>query len=142
MHALFAVLIVRLLFVGEHLAASDMCSIDNNPAKRAKVDATPAVDARPTNGYRPYNSIVYPAAEAFVGSPAPQFTAPGTTHHRAGGFPSGAATAGKQVLTCLCCKSVMRHAAIIDGEISEVSLRQYKGQYVILFFYPKVTLSS
>ena len=30
-------------------------------------------------------------------------------------------------------------AAIVDGEIGEVSLRQYKGQYVILFFYPKVS---
>lgn len=80
-----------------------MCSIDNNPAKRVKIDAAPVSDARPTNGYRSYNSIVYPAAEAFVGSAAPQFTAP----------------------------------AIVDGEIGEVSLRQYKGQYVILFFYPK-----
>ena len=81
-YALFAVLIIAFVCVGEHLAASDMCSIDNNPAKRAKVDAAPVVDARPTNGYRSYNSIVYPAAEAFVGSPAPQFTAPGTTHPR------------------------------------------------------------
>ncbi|KAL3149717.1 hypothetical protein ABBQ38_013545 [Trebouxia sp. C0009 RCD-2024] len=79
-----------------------MCSIDNNPAKRAKTAATP-VDARPSNGFRAYSSIVYPAVEAFVSSPAPDFTAP----------------------------------AVIDGEISEVSLKNYRGQYVILFFYPK-----
>ena len=29
-------------------------------------------------------------------------------------------------------------AAVIDGDISEVSLKNYRGQYVILFFYPKV----
>ena len=34
------------------------------------------------------------------------------------------------------------HVAIIDGEISEVSLSNYKGQYVILFFYPKVCLQD
>ena len=54
-----------------------MCDIDNNPAKRAKIDAAPVVDARSSNGFRAYSSIVYPAAEAFVGTPAPQFTAPG-----------------------------------------------------------------
>lgn len=31
---------------------------------------------------------------------------------------------------------------MIDGEISEVSLKNYKGQYVILFFYPKVQLDT
>ncbi|DBB06871.1 hypothetical protein WJX82_004297 [Trebouxia sp. C0006] len=80
-----------------------MCSVENNPAKRAKIDATPVVDVRPSNGFRSYSTIVYPAAEAFVSAPAPDFTAP----------------------------------AVIDGEISEVSLKNYKGQYVILFFYPK-----
>ena len=34
------------------------------------------------------------------------------------------------------------HVAIIDGEISEVALSNYKGQYVILFFYPKVCLQD
>lgn len=28
-------------------------------------------------------------------------------------------------------------AAIIDGEVKQVSLSDYKGKYVILFFYPK-----
>jgi len=54
-----------------------MCSVENNPAKRAKTDATPVVDVRPSNGFRSYSSIVYPAAEAFVSAPAPDFTAPG-----------------------------------------------------------------
>lgn len=27
--------------------------------------------------------------------------------------------------------------AIVDGEIKQVSLADYKGKYVILFFYPK-----
>ena len=54
-----------------------MCSIENNPAKRAKIDAAPVVDARPSNGFRSYSSIVYPAVEAFVSAPAPDFTAPG-----------------------------------------------------------------
>lgn len=31
---------------------------------------------------------------------------------------------------------------MIDGEISEVSLKNYRGQYVILFFYPKVHQSA
>jgi alkyl hydroperoxide reductase subunit AhpC len=26
--------------------------------------------------------------------------------------------------------------AVIDGEFKEVTLEQYKGQYVVLFFYP------
>ena len=55
-----------------------MCSVENNPAKRAKIDATPVVDARPSNGFRSYSNIVYPAVEAFVSAPAPDFTAPGT----------------------------------------------------------------
>lgn len=29
------------------------------------------------------------------------------------------------------------HAAIVDGEIKNVSLEDYKGKYVILFWYPK-----
>lgn len=58
-----------------------MCSVENNPAKRAKIDATPVVDARPSNGFRSYSSIVYPAAEAFVSAPAPDFTAPGNQHY-------------------------------------------------------------
>ena len=58
-----------------------MCSVENNPAKRAKIDATPVVDVRPSNGFRSYSSIVYPAAEAFVSAPAPDFTAPGNTHY-------------------------------------------------------------
>jgi alkyl hydroperoxide reductase subunit AhpC len=28
-------------------------------------------------------------------------------------------------------------AAIVNGEVKEVSLEEYKGKYVILFFYPK-----
>jgi len=58
-----------------------MCSVENNPAKRAKIDATPVADARPSNGFRSYSSIVYPAAEAFVSAPAPDFTAPGNQHY-------------------------------------------------------------
>ncbi len=58
-----------------------MCSVENNPAKRAKIDASPVVDVRPSNGFRSYSSIVYPAAEAFVSAPAPEFTAPGNQHY-------------------------------------------------------------
>jgi hypothetical protein len=31
----------------------------------------------------------------------------------------------------MCC------AAVVDGEIKSVNLEDYKGNYVILFFYPK-----
>ena len=31
-------------------------------------------------------------------------------------------------------------AAIVDGEMESISLRDYRGKYVILFFYPKVTV--
>ena len=27
--------------------------------------------------------------------------------------------------------------AVVDGEITKVSLSDYKGKYVVLFFYPK-----
>lgn len=29
-------------------------------------------------------------------------------------------------------------AAVVDGEITKISLSDYKGKYVCLFFYPKV----
>lgn len=32
--------------------------------------------------------------------------------------------------------------AVIDGEISELSLSDYRGQWVVLFFYPKVRLQQ
>lgn len=50
-----------------------------------------------------YYGIVYPEPEAFVGKPAPNFTA----------------------------------GAVVDGEIKTISLSDYKGKYVVLFFYPK-----
>ena len=28
--------------------------------------------------------------------------------------------------------------AVVDGEIREIKLRDYRGKYVVLFFYPKV----
>ncbi|RHY10947.1 hypothetical protein DYB25_010855 [Aphanomyces astaci] len=49
------------------------------------------------------NKVKYPAAKAFVGKPAPSFTAP----------------------------------AVVRGDISEISLSDYLGKYVVLFFYPK-----
>lgn len=48
-------------------------------------------------------SVVYPPNEAFVGQPAPDFSA----------------------------------TAVVDGEFKAVSLSDYKGKYVCLFFYPK-----
>lgn len=33
--------------------------------------------------------------------------------------------------------ALSRVAAIVDGEVKQVSLEDYKGKYVILFFYPK-----
>lgn len=33
-------------------------------------------------------------------------------------------------------------AAIVDGEMESISLKDYRGKYVILFFYPKVSMSS
>ena len=62
---------------GTFCVSSAMCSVENNPAKRAKIAAAPVVDARQSNGFRGYSSIVYPSTEAFVSSPAPDFTAPG-----------------------------------------------------------------
>ena len=120
-----------------------MCSIENAPAKRAKVN--PPVDVRPANGFRSYTSIVYPPSEAFVSAPAPDFQAPGAYSYCAATVISRSLHVGSSRLPRLhrlprklhCC-----HAAVIDGEISEVSLSNYKGQYVILFFYPKVCLQD
>lgn len=49
------------------------------------------------------NQTIWPENEAFVGKPAPDFSAP----------------------------------AVVDGDISSISLADYKGKYVVLFFYPK-----
>jgi hypothetical protein len=38
-------------------------------------------------------------------------------------------------LPSACCPSP--YTAVVDGEIKQVSLADYKGKYVILFFYPK-----
>lgn len=35
-----------------------------------------------------------------------------------------------------CCASI---AAVVDGDISSISLADYMGKYVVLFFYPKGT---
>eukprot|EP00195_Chlamydomonas_chlamydogama_P017252 CAMPEP_0202901860 /NCGR_PEP_ID=MMETSP1392-20130828/15023_1 /ASSEMBLY_ACC=CAM_ASM_000868 /TAXON_ID=225041 /ORGANISM="Chlamydomonas chlamydogama, Strain SAG 11-48b" /LENGTH=394 /DNA_ID=CAMNT_0049588503 /DNA_START=49 /DNA_END=1233 /DNA_ORIENTATION=+ len=47
--------------------------------------------------------VLYPAPAAWVGEPAPEFSA----------------------------------GAVVDGEIKKISLTDYKGKYVVLFFYPK-----
>lgn len=117
-----------------------MCSIEKAPAKRAKVN--PPVDVRHANGFRSYTSIVYPPSEAFVSAPAPDFQAPGAYGSmcrklilpRPHVTSSGVQWVGSRLYCC--------HVAIIDGEISEVALSNYKGQYVILFFYPKVCLQD
>ncbi|ETW08789.1 hypothetical protein H310_01303 [Aphanomyces invadans] len=49
------------------------------------------------------DKVKYPAPKAFIGKPAPAFTAP----------------------------------AVVRGDISEISLSDYLGKYVVLFFYPK-----
>lgn len=49
------------------------------------------------------SAVTYPPAEAFVGQPAPKFSA----------------------------------GAVVEGEISSVALDDYKGKWVVLFFYPK-----
>ncbi|CAK4077712.1 unnamed protein product [Aphanomyces euteiches] len=49
------------------------------------------------------NKVKYPAPKAFIGKPAPAFTAP----------------------------------AVVRGDIDEISLHDYLGKYVVLFFYPK-----
>jgi hypothetical protein len=54
-------------------------------------------------------------------------------------------SSGQQGLTCVwpapcraACAPCRTHAAVIDGEIRNISLSDYRGKYVVLFFFPKV----
>lgn len=64
----------------------------------------------------------YDPPAAFVSRPAPYFQGKGTVL-----LPHSILHVGTQHST----------TAVVDGEIKDISLDDYRGKFVILFFYPK-----
>lgn len=95
-------------------------------------------------------AVFYPEPEAEVGEAAPTFTLPGERRHA---WHAGVSQGALRCRPCTprrrrcrlavdrfftmrarpCCTA----AAIVNGEVKDVSLEAYRGKYVLLFFYPK-----
>lgn len=91
-------------------------------------------------------AVFYPEPEAEVGEAAPSFSLPGEGGGQGGlcrrqscaaGSVAGDGDAPPNTLRRRSCSLPPAPPAIVNGEVKDVSLEDYKGKYVLLFFYPK-----
>lgn len=71
--------------------------------------------------------VYYDPPAAFVSRPAPYFQGKGTV----------SATPTCDFVLCGAIADCVVPTAVVDGEIKDISLDDYRGKFVILFFYPK-----